>query len=149
VPDGVDLLSLFLENEDVYKEDDTIDELLDFFGAATQTTQFALQTFTTMLTQHPEALKKIRAEFKKSVESSEIETTGLNKGQLLKKVLNLQMIHDLEYMNWSMMESLRIQPAGSVTTNLILTKDAKVGELYLKKGDEFMVNLVSLAHDAQ
>ena len=68
VPDGVDLLSLFLENEDVYKVDDTVDELIDFFGAATQTSQFALQTFTTMFAHHPNVLEKIRAEFKKSVE---------------------------------------------------------------------------------
>jgi len=38
VPDGADLLSLFLKNDDVFKVDDTVDELIDFFTAATQTT---------------------------------------------------------------------------------------------------------------
>ena len=56
------------------------------------------------------------------------------------------MVHDLEYMSWVMMETLRMQPPATSTTTSILAKDAKVGDLYLKKGDEFMVNLVALAH---
>jgi len=71
----------------------------------------------------------------------------MNKCELLKKVLTMQMIHDLEYMNWAMMETLRIQPPASVTSTLILSQDAKVGDLNLKKGEEFMVNLTGLAHN--
>jgi cytochrome P450 len=64
VPDGADLLSLFLKNDDVFGFDDTVDELIDFFGAATQTTQFGLQTLTSQLANKPEVLQKIRTEFK-------------------------------------------------------------------------------------
>jgi cytochrome P450 len=60
----------------------------------------------------------------------------------------MQMIHDLEYMNWVMMETLRMQPPAPNTTSLILSKDAKVGDLYLKKGDEFMVNFNALSYNA-
>jgi hypothetical protein len=56
VPDGVDILSLFLQKDDVYKLDDTVDELIDFFTGATQTSQFALQTLTTQFIQKPEVL---------------------------------------------------------------------------------------------
>ena len=35
---GVDLLSLFLENTDVFTDEDIVDELIDFFGAASETT---------------------------------------------------------------------------------------------------------------
>ena len=46
MPDGADLLSLFLENQDVFTDDNVVDELVDFFTASTQTSQFALQTLT-------------------------------------------------------------------------------------------------------
>lgn len=134
----------------MYKDDDIVDELIDFFTAATQTSQFAIQTLTAIFAQKPEILEKIRNEFK-TIEppSPKIENTNLKKGEFLKKVLSMQMIHDLEYMNWVMMEALRMQPPASNTTNLVLAKDAKVGDLYLKKGDEFMVNITALSHNGE
>ena len=44
VPDGVDLLSLFMQNSEVFTDELIIDEMLDFFSAATLTTQFATET---------------------------------------------------------------------------------------------------------
>ena len=70
----------------MYKDDDIVDELIDFFTAATQTSQFALQTLTSIFAQKPEVLEKIRNEFKTteppspSSPSPKIDTTGLNKG---------------------------------------------------------------------
>ena len=49
VADGVDLLSLFLQNPDVFTDEVIVDELRDFFGAATITTQYATQTLITHL----------------------------------------------------------------------------------------------------
>jgi cytochrome P450 len=60
----------------------------------------------------------------------------------------MQNLHDLEYMSWVMMETLRIQAPGPVTATLVLTKDTKVGNLNLKKNDEFMVNMHALHHNA-
>ena len=60
----------------------------------------------------------------------------------------MQNSHDLEYMSWVMMETLRIQGPAPVTTTLVMTKDAQVGNLNLKKNDEFMVNIHSLHHNA-
>jgi cytochrome P450 len=39
--DGVDLLSLFFENKDIFTDEFIVDELLDFFTAAAVTTQAA------------------------------------------------------------------------------------------------------------
>lgn len=68
VPDGADLLSLFLKNGDVFLLDETVDELIGFFAEATQTTQFALQTLTSQLANKPEVLQKVRTEFKETVD---------------------------------------------------------------------------------
>jgi len=59
--------------------------------------------------------------------------------------MTMQTIHDFEYLNYVMMESLRIQPPAPFTSSFILKQDAKVGDLHLKKDDEFMVNLVALS----
>ena len=75
--------------------------------------------------------------------------TGMKKSELLKKLLTMQAIHDLEYMNWVMMETLRMQPPTLTTTSIHLTQDAKVGDLYLKKGDEVSVNLNALSFNAK
>ena len=71
----------------------------------------------------------------------------MSKCELLKKVLTMQMIHDLEYTNWVMMETLRTQNSVSMTSTLILSQDAKVGDLYLKKDDEFMIVVTALAYN--
>lgn len=41
-----------------------------------------------------------------------------------------------------------MQPPAPNSTNLILSQDAKVGDLYLKEGDEFMVNFEALHFNA-
>ena len=63
VDEGVDLLSLFLSNTDVFTEELVIDEIIDFFAAATLTTQFALQTIMMQCAKNPSVLKKLREEF--------------------------------------------------------------------------------------
>ena len=37
-PGGVDLLNLFLSDQDAFSDEDIVDELLDFFVAAVETT---------------------------------------------------------------------------------------------------------------
>ena len=49
VADGADLLSLFLQNPDVFTDEVIVDELGDFFSAATITSQYAIQTLITHL----------------------------------------------------------------------------------------------------
>ena len=42
VKGNADLLSLFLENSDVFTDEVIVDELLGFFGAAVYTTQYTI-----------------------------------------------------------------------------------------------------------
>ena len=48
--DNVDILTLLLENQDAFDDNAIIDELLDFFAAATQTTNYGIQTLVSKLT---------------------------------------------------------------------------------------------------
>ena len=54
-----------LGRPDVFTDDIIVDELLGFFGAATETTHNVLQTILTHLMQNKESLGKVRTEFKK------------------------------------------------------------------------------------
>ena len=58
-----DILSLMLEQSDVFTDEFMIDELLGFFGAATETTHNVLQTCLTHLMKDQESLGRIRKEF--------------------------------------------------------------------------------------
>ena len=60
------MLSLFLQNTDIFTDEYIIDELLDFFLAGIQTTQFASQTMVTYFSKNPEGLSKVRSEFEKT-----------------------------------------------------------------------------------
>ena len=51
-----DLLTLFLENPDVFTDDDIIDELLDFLLAGTQTTSYAVLTMLAHLAKSEESV---------------------------------------------------------------------------------------------
>jgi len=57
-------LSLMMGRPDVFTDDVIIDELLGFFGAATETTTNIMKTIVTYLSKTPESLKKVRAEFR-------------------------------------------------------------------------------------
>ena len=64
--DNVDILTLLLENQDAFDDEAIIDELIDFFAAATQTTNSGIQTLVSKLTQRQDVLTNIRYEFKKN-----------------------------------------------------------------------------------
>ena len=63
VPDGVDFLSLLLQNQDIFTDGMIVDELIDFFAAGVETVQFNTQTMVTCMIQSPESLKKVRDKF--------------------------------------------------------------------------------------
>jgi len=63
--DDTDMLSLMLSRPDVFSDDFMVDELVGFFGAATETTHNVFQTILTHLCQDKDSLAKIRTEFSK------------------------------------------------------------------------------------
>ena len=63
VGDDSDILSLMLSRPDVFNDDFITDEMLGFFGAATETTHNVLQTILTHLVKDKPSLERIRSEF--------------------------------------------------------------------------------------
>ena len=63
VAEGADLLTLFLANGEVFTDTFIVDELLDFFLAGVQTTQFATQTMLTHFSKSKDSMKRVREEF--------------------------------------------------------------------------------------
>lgn len=108
MPEGVDLLSFLLQNQDVYDDESIVDELVGFFLAAVNTTQNTLQTLIAVLSHSPDVLQKVRNEFKTVAESYGEEIAGLTTTEICKKVTTIQNLHDFEYLSWVMMETLRI-----------------------------------------
>ena len=57
------MLSLFFSDPEVFTDEVIIDELIDFFAAATITTENATQTLLTHYIKDSESLQKVRSEF--------------------------------------------------------------------------------------
>ena len=68
-----------LGRPDVFTDDVIIDELLGFFGAATETTHNVMKTVVTHLTKDKESLAKIRAEFRAMHEGCKAADPSLGK----------------------------------------------------------------------
>ena len=97
-----DLLSLFLDKPDVFTDEFIVDELLDFFLAGVQTTQFASQTMVTHFSKCEKSLSKVRAQFKQAIATAKQQDPTieqLDRKQLYREVATLEIVQDLEYMN--------------------------------------------------
>jgi len=64
---GNDLLTLFMQNTDIFTDTFIIDELLDFFLAAMVTTQSVTQTMICHFIKDKESVDKLRREFSEKV----------------------------------------------------------------------------------
>lgn len=111
VGDGADLLSLFLKRQDVFTDEWIVDELLSFFGAATLTSSYAMQTFLVHCAQSPSSVQKMRDEFKNVVQSG-----NESKSELLSKAISAETTQDMDYLGRVMMEVLRISPPTTEST---------------------------------
>ena len=60
---GADLLSVFLEDQNLFPDDAIVSNLLGFIFAATETTHFASQNIISQLAQNSDSLDKVRIEF--------------------------------------------------------------------------------------
>lgn len=107
-----------MERSDVFTDEFIVDEMLGFFGGATETTHNVLQTVLTHLMQNKKSLEKVRAEFDKVLDSHIKEDPKLanaTKSEQLNKAVSVDSCFDFEYLNWTTMEGLRFQPPGSIT----------------------------------
>ena len=71
-----------------------------------------------------------------------------SKREVIDKVVQLDTIFNLEYLNLVIMGALRIQAPATTTTIMHLIKDCKLGGINVRKGDWFIINLYALHFDA-
>ena len=70
---------------------------------------------------------------------------GLSIGEKLKQITTIEFLNDLEYATSVMMEPLRMQCPGSITSFGSMAKTLKLGDITILGGDEFSVHLEGLA----
>ena len=148
----VDILTLFFQSPDVFTDEYIVDELLDFFGAATQTTQLVTQSMLGHLMTKKESLDEVRGEFSKMVQESaddrEADITSLSKNDILRQFLTIDNYAELPFLNQVMMETLRLHPPVPVSSEFTLSKDAKIGKYNIKAADKITVFLSGLHRNA-
>ena len=141
----VDMLTLFFQSPEIFTDEFIVDELLDFFLAATATTQLVTQNMLGHLMTKKESLNEVRGEFNKMIKESaderEVDIAGLSKREILRQYLTIDNYAELPFLNQVMMESLRLQPPTVVTSEFSLSKDAKIGKFNIKAGDKITVFL--------
>ena len=148
----VDILTLFFQSPDVFTDEYIVDELLDFFGAATQTTQLVTQNMLGHLMTKRESLDEVRGEFskmvKESVDDRKADISCLSKNEILRQYLTIDNYTELSFLNQVMMETLRLQPPLVSTTEFTLSEDAKIGKYNVKAADRIVVYIYGLHRNA-
>lgn len=123
-------------------EERIIDQLLDFFVAGTQTVSLLSQHIFHRLALDEGKLAKVR---------SEIDTAIYN-GDRAKDILNAMTydsIFDLNYFQMIYQECLRMMPVASSTSIFTCQQDFTVGDIPLKKGDNFNVAIYGLHNNPE
>ena len=94
-----------LSRPDVFNDDFITDEMLGFFGAATETTHNVLQTILTHLVKDKPSLERIRSEFDNQTKKMGFAEDSLE--EKLMKGVTVDSCFDLDYLNNVISEGLR------------------------------------------
>ena len=100
-----DLLTLFLENSEVFTDDVIIDEMIDFQMAAVMTTMKASITMMCHYVKNPESLWRVREEFDKVNPFSEAQRNNFEAE--MNEHLTIDTIDDLDFQNMVINETMR------------------------------------------
>ena len=137
-----DILSLMLEDPDVFTDEVIIDEMLGFFGAGADPTSKGLQTIVSYLAKNSPSVQKIRAEFNaKFTELCDKKPSiaSMSLADQLKETVTIDHSTDLEYLSMVMQEGLRFQDPASITA-VYFDKDVVLAKkLRVKKGDRVRI----------
>lgn len=110
-----DILKLMLDRPDVFTDEVITDELLGFFGAATETTHNVMITICTYLAKSPDCVARIRAEFEKVLDEQSEEEKKESFAQRLQKTVTVDNCFDLEYLSMVIQEGLRFNGPGGIS----------------------------------
>ena len=120
------MLSLFLESPDVFTDEFIIDELCDFFLAASSTTQFASQTISGHFATAAASLAKVRAEFSEQCETKFDQKAG-DKLAFLRSEVTSEKCQEMTYLGQVTNECLRFMNPVPHSSLMTLTQDTMIG----------------------
>ena len=152
--EGYDLLSVFLEDQEMFTDTRVVSNLISLIFAATETSQYTMQTIIGHLaqSQSKQSLEKLRQEFTESVLKPAIQEDpsieNLPQREQLNKVVTMDSTQDLEYTTMVMNEGLRFRTA--TATGQIYTPKHDLtlaGKYQVKPGDMIQVNFEAIHHD--
>ena len=104
------MLSLLLKDRGLFTDEHITDEVArPGFAAGVGSTQYGAQTVISHLARLPQAVKKLREEFRRAAKNhpAASEKGEKEKLEMMKDFLTLDTLHDLEYLSWAVMEGLR------------------------------------------
>ena len=114
---------------------------------------YVSQTMISHLASSKESLEKVRQDFEEHVLKPAIEEDSslgnLPKRDLMKKVLNVETVLDLEYTSMLVHETLRIRPSVPFSHYYTPTKDLQLGKYHFMKGDVLAVNFEAVGQDPE
>ena len=148
VGNNSDLLSLFFSDPEVFTDDVIVDELFDFFAAATITTENTSQTMLSHYIKDRDSLLRVRSEFD-AIKDSRKKDDGEDLGAVLLNLVTLDTVQDLEYQNRVVQESLRFQTPAKYTSAIEALDDFKAGSLNIKIGTVLKINMDGLHHNSK
>jgi len=111
-----DMLTVFLESPEVFTDEVLIDEILDFIGAASETTQKNIQTLMAHLIKSETDRARVRNEFSTVIKSQLEKEPSLKEASqidFLRQTVSFDNIQDLQFLECCMKEALRFQPPGA------------------------------------
>jgi len=137
----------------VFTDEFIIDELMDFFFAATGTTLLASTTIVGHFATTPASLQRVRDEFRQMCTESDdwvaTDASTLSQMEFLKKYVTLTNCQDLTYLDWVTSETLRFMNPAPNGSSACLTQDTTIGKYLIKAGDAFQVNINGLHYNSK
>jgi len=117
----------FEECESLLNQELLIDECVTFVFAGSETTSALMEWTFYNLTQHPDALEKLRAE----LENHFGEALAANPEKI---ITNPRQLDELPYLDRVIRETLRMFPPAPAASPRVALKDVELGSLKIKKG---------------
>ncbi len=113
-----------------------VDECLTFFLAGTQTTSSLVGQTIAQAIKDPKIMSGIKQELHSLCESHNAKSLG--------EFLNLDSLSELNYLQMCINEGLRFEPPLSRSTSMMMSEDVNCGNVHIKAGDIFVVDMYGL-----
>jgi len=117
--------------------DELLDDILGYILAGADTSSHAFCATLYQLKKNPEKFDKLM---------KELEENGFNKDTDMEKLLSWEKIDQLNYLNWTLKEGLRIDPPGVDSLGYEAIEDVEICGVPFKKGQYMKINLYASNH---